>query len=82
MENEFEIYDLITQKLPHHPSESKHGIWVSGSEEIMVDSEDKANMIADILEDLDYDIAHTYHYNDIETDGLNYGWWSVYIDGM
>lgn len=80
-----EIYDMILESLPHHPEDKIgapwHGFWVNGSEEIMCPTEEAANLIADFFEDCDLGIMHTYLYND-EADGLNRGWWAVYVDGQ
>ena len=78
MEN---LYDLIIEKLPRHPTETKHKIWVNGNEEIMCGTMDKANTIADLLEECGYDVVHTSCYN-YKEDGLNFGWCAVYVDGM
>ena len=47
----------------------------------MCPTEEAANLIADFFEDCDLGIMHTYLYND-EADGLNRGWWAVYVDGQ
>ena len=80
--DELMIYDEVISQLPHHPSESRHGFWVSGSEEIMCKDRQTAEIIADFFEDAGLDIMHTFHYDDEERDGLNYGWWAVYVDGQ
>lgn len=82
-----EIYDKILESLPHHPEDKRpgtnwHGFWVSGSEEIMCPSQEVANVIADFFEDCGFDVMHTFYYNDEERDGLNLGWWAVYVDGQ
>lgn len=84
---DIEIYDKILESLPHHPEDVKpgalwHGFWVSGNEEIMCPTQEVANLIADFFEDCGFDIMHTHHYNDAEADGLNLGWWAVYVDGQ
>ena len=76
------IYDQVTSQLPHHPSESRHGFWVSGAEEIMCKNRETAGILADFFEDAGLDIMHTFYYDDPERDGLNYGWWAVYVDGQ
>ena len=80
--DELMIYDAVVSCLPRHPNESRHGFWVSGAEEIMCRTEEQANLLADLFEDAGVDIMHTYHYDDPEQDGLNYGWWAVYVDGQ
>lgn len=77
------IYDLIISMLPIHPEESRHRMWVNeGTGEIMCATLDEANTLANFFEELGYDIMHTFCYDDEETDGLNYGWCAVYVDGM
>lgn len=81
-----ETYDKILESLPHHPDDKLsgnwHGFWVSGSDEIMCPSEEAANVLADFFEDCGFDVMHTFHYDDEERDGLNLGWWAVYVDGQ
>lgn len=81
-----ETYDEVIKSLPHHPDDKPggnwHGFWVSGSDEIMCPSEEAANVLADFFEDCGFDVMHTFHYDDEERDGLNLGWWAVYIDGQ
>ena len=81
-----EIYEKILEALPHHPNDKTgaqwHGYWVDGAEEIMCSSEYEANVLADFFEDCGLGLMHTFHYDDEERDGINLGWWAVYVDGQ
>lgn len=74
-------YERILGFMPRHPSEAIHQIWASENGEIMVRDERTANAIADFFEACGFDVMHTFHYDDEETDGLNLHWWAVYPDG-
>lgn len=75
------IYDLIVKKLPRHPEDSRHRLWVNENDEIMCKTVGDANVIANLFEELGYDIMHTCYYDDA-ADGLCFGWYAVYVDGM
>lgn len=81
-----ETYNKILESLPNHPENrlgnNWHGFWVNGSEEIMCPTQEAANLIADFFEDCGFDVMHTHHYEDGETDGSSLGWWAVYVDGQ
>lgn len=80
-EEKKDIYEALVKLLPRHPIEAKHEMWVNGNDEIMCETMDKANTLADFLEELGYDVVHVAHYDD-ESDGICYGCYSVYLDGM
>ncbi len=75
------IYDKIIKKLPKRPDSSRHEIWVNSDDEIMCVDEKTANVIADFLEEMGYDVIHT-RLREREDDGEACGWWAVYVDGM
>ncbi len=85
--HEIEMYDDILESLPHHPEDKApgaewHGFWVNGNDEIMCRDQETANVLADFFEDCGVGLMHTFHYDDEESDGLNLGWWAVYVDGQ
>ena len=82
-----EIYQCIIDSLPHHPltrgaAENWHGFWVNGDDEIMCQSKEYANAVADFFEDAGVGIMHTYEYTE-DGEFFEYaGWWCVYVDGQ
>ena len=80
-----EIYNLILENLPDKSTRKYgwHGFWVNKyDDEIMCETEDQANTIADFLEDMGFDCVHTHWYDPKEENGIEdcIGWWSVYLD--
>ena len=80
-----EIYDKILSCLPDSPDDNIHGFWYNKyDDEIMCESEESANEIADFFEALGMDVMHVHFYRLEEETGNEdcLGWWSVYVDGQ
>lgn len=91
--NPADIYNLMLNALPSSPAEGEsyidagnkwHGFWgdnISG--EIMCEDEEKANILADLFEDLGFDPMHTHLYtgeNEFLYSKDAIGYWSFYPD--
>lgn len=80
-----DIFNFVIEALPGQPPESDdwHGFWANKYDrEIMCETDTQAEVLADLFEDLGYDVMHTHHYNYGEciVNEDCYGWWSVYPD--
>lgn len=59
------LFEYILKSLPHEPEDAICGIW-SDADEILCNTEAKADAIADLLEALGYDCVVTGYYDPIE----------------